>query len=104
MCAFSECFLFEMFHLLDSNTQIYLDKNFFLSLLRISLYTCICLLHLHEIMEGLYFQCSLSMCLSVCVCVYVSDSACEQNSSGTDAPIWTRVSLNGCSSHWLRPY
>ena len=26
-------------------------------------------LHLHEIVEGLYFHCSLSVCLSVCVCV-----------------------------------
>ena len=27
------------------------------------------LLHLHEIVEGLYFHFSLSVCLSVCVCV-----------------------------------
>ena len=46
------------------------------------------LLHLHEIVEGLYFHCSLSVCvcvcLSVCLCVQFS---CEQNSSRTDAPI-----------------
>ena len=38
-------------------------------------------LHLHEIVVGLYFSRSLSMCLS--------GSACEQNSSRTDEPIWT---------------
>ena len=26
----------------------------------------------YEIVEGLYFHCSLSVCLSVCVCVFVS--------------------------------
>ena len=26
-------------------------------------------LHLHDILEGLYFHCSLSVCVSVCVCV-----------------------------------
>ena len=32
----------------------------------------VCLfLHLHEIMDGLYFHCSLSVCLSVCVCVWL---------------------------------
>ena len=40
------------------------------------LFLCVCpaftvLLHLHEIVEGLYFHCSLSVCLSVCVCVCV---------------------------------
>ena len=44
----------------------------------------------------------VSVCLSVCVCVFVSDSACEQNSSRTDAPIWTLFWLNGCLSHWLK--
>ena len=34
----------------------------------------------------------------------VSGSACEQNSSRTDEPIWTRFSLNGCLTHWLEPY
>ena len=29
------------------------------------------LLHLHKIVEGLYFHCSLSVCLSVCLCVCV---------------------------------
>ena len=37
----------------------------------------------------------------VCLCVQFS---CEQNSSRTDAPIWTRFSLNGCFLHWLGPY
>ena len=36
--------------------------------------------------------------------VCVSDSACEQISSRTDAPIWTRFSQNGCLAHWLEPY
>ena len=45
------------------------------------------LLHLHKIVEGLYFHCSLSVCLSVCLCVYVCVCmcvrlfSCEQNSS-----------------------
>ena len=58
-------------------------------------------LHLHEILEGLYFHCSLSVCLCVCLCVRIS---CEQNSIQTDVPIWTRFSLNGCLLHWLKPY
>ena len=58
-------------------------------------------LHLHEIVEGLYFHCSLSVCMCVCVCVR---NSCEQNSSQTDAPIWTRFWLNGCLQHWLGTY
>ena len=50
-------------------------------------------LHLHEIVEGLYFYCSLSVCVSVCVSVSLCVRLCEQNSSRTDAPIWTRFSL-----------
>ena len=121
-------------------------------------------LHLHEIMEGLYFNAvCLGVCVSVCLCVYVSvpstmarelnlktvminyefhscntkmrvmiipprnrggiifslqfvcvsvclcvclcvRNSCEQNSSRTDAPIWTWFSLNGCLPHWLEPY
>ena len=45
-----------------------------------------------------------SVCLCVCLCVCVSGISCEQNSSRTDAPIWTRFSLNGCFLHWLGPY
>ena len=48
--------------------------------------------------RGLYFHFSLS------VCVPVSVSACKQNSSQTNAPIWTRFSLNGCFPHWLGFY
>ena len=40
--------------------------------------------------------------LSVCVCIRLI--ACEQNSSQTDALIWTRFSLNGCLSHWVESY
>ena len=60
----------------------------------------------HEIVEGLYFHCSLSVCVfvCVCVCVCVRHFACEQNSRRTDAPIWTRFSLNGCLLYWLEPY
>ena len=36
--------------------------------------------------------------------VCLSGSACEQNSSKTDAPIWTRFLLYGCLTHWLKPY
>ena len=57
-------------------------------------------LHLHEIVEGLYF---LLQFVCVCVCLCVRNS-CEQNSSRTDAPIWMQFSLNGCLSHWLEPY
>ena len=35
------------------------------------------LLHLHKIVEGLYFHCSLSVC--VCVCVSVCLSVCVSN-------------------------
>ena len=45
------------------------------------------LLHLHEIVEGLYFHCSLSVCLSVCV----SGTSCEQISNRTDTPIFYAV-------------
>ena len=31
-------------------------------------------LHLHEILEGLYFPYSLSVCVSACLCVCVSSS------------------------------
>ena len=61
-------------------------------------------LHLHEIVEALYFHFSLSVCLCVCLCVCVSGTSCEQNSSRTDAPIWMQFSLNGCFPHWLKPY
>ena len=40
------------------------------------------------------------VCVWWCVCVSVS----EQNSSRTEAPIWTRFLLNGCLLHWLGPY
>ena len=54
---------------------------------------------------SLQFVC-VSVCLSVCVCVCVCVQlfSCEQNSSRTDAPIWTRFSLNGCLYHLLGPY
>ena len=40
----------------------------------------------------------------VCVSVSVSGSACEQDSSRTDEPIWTQFSLNGFLPHLLGPY
>ena len=43
------------------------------------------------------------VCLSVC-CLCVRLNSCEQNSSQTNEPIWTRFSLNGCVEHWLKPY
>ena len=63
-------------------------------------------------MEGLYFHCSLSVCVcvslcvcvSVCVSVCLSGSACEKASNRTDALIWTRFLLNGCLSQWIEPY
>ena len=58
-------------------------------------------LHLHKIVEGIYFHCSLYVCVSVCLCV------CEC--------VWMLVnkipvvrmhqfSLNGCLLYWLEPY
>ena len=61
------------------------------------------ILHLHEIVEGLYFHSSLSLCVCVSVCLSVSlcvRISCEQNSSRTVEPIWMRFSLNGCSNWW----
>ena len=46
-------------------------------------------LHLHEIVEGLYFHCSLSVCLSVCLCVCVS--VCPDF-------LWTKFQPNGCTN------
>ena len=47
-----------------------------------------------------------AVCLSVCgcICVCVSDPACEQNYSQMDALIKTRFLLNSCLVHWLGPY
>ena len=45
-----------------------------------------------------------TVCLCVCLSICLSGSACEQNSSQTDEPIWTRFSLNGCLPHWLKTY
>ena len=52
---------------------------------------------------GGYIFISVCLCVCVCVCLCVRIS-CEQNSSWTDAPIWTRVLLNGCLVHWLKHY
>ena len=41
----------------------------------------------------------LCVCLFVCVSVMFS---CEQNSSRTDVPIWTRFLLYGCLPLWLK--
>ena len=80
--------------------NMYLDSVFMiLSFFEKGWITFSFFLHLHEIVEGLYFHSSLSVC--VCLCVRIS---CEQNSMRTDASIWTRFSLNGCLLHWLRPY
>ena len=57
-------------------------------------------LNLYEIVKGLYFHCSLSMCVFVILSLSVS----EQNSSRRDAPIRTRFSLNGCLPLCLEPY
>ena len=46
------------------------------------------LLHLHEIVEGLYFHCSLSVC--VCVCVFVCLSVCP-------ALLVNKFQRNGCT-------
>ena len=52
------------------------------------------LLHLHEIVEGLYFHYSLC----VCVCV----SVCEQNADRTATPILTQSSLNSLVTYCSR--
>ena len=46
----------------------------------------------------------IAVCLIVCVCLYVCPSTSKQDSSRTDAPVWTRFSLNGCIPHWVGPY
>ena len=46
----------------------------------------------------------LSVCVCVCVYVCVRLISCEQNSTRTDSPISTRLSLNGCLLQWLEPY
>ena len=87
----------DLFHILflmiDALSQryVYSEPCFFI-LMKLSF------LHLHEIVEGLYFHYSLS----VCVCVYVSD--CEQNANRTATPILTRSSLNSCLLQSLKPY
>ena len=43
----------------------------------------VCLLHIHEIVEGLYFHCSLSVCVCVCLCVQFF--------------LWTKFQPNGCT-------
>ena len=48
-------------------------------------------------MKRLYFHCSLSVCLSVCL------SVSEQNTSRMYAPFWTRFLLNGCLLHCSDP-
>ena len=58
-------------------------------------------LHLHDLWRGYNF---LAVYLCVCVCMSVCLSVSEQNSSQTDAPIWTRFSQNGCIPLWLGPY
>ena len=54
-------------------------------------------LHLHGIMERLWL-----IFLAVCLCECLSVS--QQNSSRTEAPIWTWFLLHGCVVHWLGPY
>ena len=48
-------------------------------------------LHLHEIVEGLYFHCSLSVCLFVWVSVCVSVCLCVRHF------LWTKFQPNGCT-------
>ena len=45
----------------------------------------------------------ITVCLQVCLCVCLSVclSVGDQNSSQTDAPTWTRFSINGCLTLWL---
>ena len=96
--------IFLLFRYLRTNLMIIVKETVNCDYLwRASFHSNSNLLHLHEIVEGLYFHCSLSVCLCVCVCVCVQNS-CEQNSSRTDAPIWTRFSLSGCLQHLLEPY
>ena len=45
-----------------------------------------------KIVDGLYFHCSLSVCL------LMNKIPAEPN-----APIWMRFLLNGCLQHWLNP-
>ena len=55
-----------------------------------------CSLHLHEIVEGLYFY----WLQFVCVCL----SVCEQNADRTDTPILSRSLQNSCLQQSPEPY
>ena len=61
-------------------------------------------LHLHEIVEGLFFFITACLCVCLCVWLCMCVNAFEQNSSQTDATIWTQFSLNSSLPHWLEPY
>ena len=69
------CFFVQSYKLLSSISRVFLD--------------------IHEIVDGVKFHCSVSVCVRVCLSVN------EQNSRQTDAPIWTRYSLNCCLLYWL---
>ena len=106
--AFSYCSQSNIIN--DMDDEVFAVYTFFMCILvKVEVFAFSkCFLRLHEIVEGLYFHCSLSVCLCVCVCVClsvcVSGTSCEQSSSRLDAPIFTRFSLNGCLAHWLGPY
>ena len=63
----------------------------------LKIYKCVILIRHYtstKLWRGYIFTAAcLCVCLSVCVCV--SGNSCEQNYGRTDAPIWTRFSLNG---------
>ena len=61
------------------------------------------LLHLHEIVEGLYFHCNLSVCL--CVCVSVCPALIVNKIPAERMNRFGRgFSLNGCLPYRLKAY
>ena len=51
--------------------RLLLGRHLLLTIFFLEEIISISLLHLHEIVEELYFHCSLSVCLPVCLCVCV---------------------------------
>ena len=74
--AFSECFLLNL--ILKTNERRHTKVLFCFVACNQQFCNSLCFfLYLHKIVEGLYYQCSLFVCLSFCV----SGSVCEQNSN-----------------------
>ena len=90
------CYWFHSKHMVWNMYWSTLEHNLFMQSLTIYAYHIhVKLLHLHEIVEGLYFRCSVSVCVCVCLCVRHF--------------LWTKFQPNGCTdsdavfAKWLLP-